>query len=374
MGRLLYAALLRLHPRQFRERFGTEMMGIFDDELQNGASIRLLLDGAISVLRQHALRRTRPEPACSSLGPGQLTAMPLFYIFESRPHSRTALVNGAILSLVLFALVSLAVERGRAHFPQLLIGAKYPRPHVLAVDRSSVMEADPTTEIKIKAPAVDPSYQLADLYFKTVRVLDVLDADRDRTISAWEIVTSASPLRRLDRNGDGKLSAEECGFSLGDNAKLQLDREFVERVRLEFMRTNPVLAVLDVNGNGEISAEEIQHSSVALRTLDQNHDGSLTLSELLPEAAVQRAAMILHRLDTNRDGKLSQQEWTTDEAGPLRGLFERTDRNGDGLITAAELTEELRFQDELKRQTDMAIRSIGDATPRRDSQTSTRRK
>jgi Ca2+-binding EF-hand superfamily protein len=298
----------------------------------------------------------------------------MFQTFESRLPSRGALVNGVILSLVSFALVSLAVERGRAHFPQLLIGAKYPRPQVLAVDRTSIEEAEPTTEIKIKAPAVDPSYPLADLYFKAVRVLDVLDADRDRTISAWEIVTSASPLRRLDRNGDGELSAEECGFSLGDNAKLRLGSEMVERARLEFMRTNPVLAALDVNGDGEISDDEIQNGSAVLRTLDQNHDGSLTASELLPDAAVRRSAMVLQRLDTNGDGELSPQEWRTDEAAGLRELFERADRNGDGLITASELTRQMRFQYELKRQTDMAARSIGVAAPRGDSLTLTGRK
>lgn len=355
MGRLLYAFLLRLHPRHFRERFGEEMMSIFDDEMRNGSRAGgLLLDGAISLFRQWALRPNLPERALSSIGPGQQPDIPVFHTFDSRPPRRSALVNGAILSFLCFGLVSLAMRNGGGHFPRLLIGAKYPRPHVLPVDRSSIAEAEPDTQIKVKAPAIDPLYPLADVYFKIVRVLDVLDADRDRIISAWEIMTAASPLRRLDRDGDGKLSAEECGLSFWDDPKLNPDSQ---PARLEFMRANPVLAALDADGNGEISAGEIENGSVALRSLDKNHDGSLTPAEVLPGVIDRRASMILSRLDTDRDRKLSRQERTTADAEPLRDLLDRADRNGDGVITAAELTNELQLRDELKRQIDEATRS-----------------
>ena len=48
------------------------------------------------------------------------------------------------------------------------------------------------------------------------------------------------------------------------------------------MRLNPVLAALDADHDGEISADEIKNSSAALRTLDQNRDGRLTPDEVLP--------------------------------------------------------------------------------------------
>ena len=355
MGRWLYAALLGLHPRPFRERFGEEMMGIFDEEARNGTRTGLLLDGVISLFRQRALRPARPEPAFSPMGAEQPSGVPVFHTFETCLPRRSALVNGAILSLIIFGIVGFVIGRGGGHVPGLLIGAKYPRPNLLPVDRSSVMEAEPTTEIKVKAPAVDPLYSLADVYFKIVRVLDALDADHDRIISAWEIVTAASPLMRLDRDGDGKLSAEECGF-LGNNPKFKQDRRLEQAARLEFMRVNPVLAALDTDGNGEISANEIKNSFVALRALDKNHDGSLTPAEVLPEPVDQRTAIILSRLDTDRDRKLSRQECATEEAAPLRELLERADRNADGIVTAAELTKELQFRDELKRQIEQATR------------------
>jgi hypothetical protein len=42
MTRRLYILLLRLHPRAFRQRFGDEMLGIFDQSAQKSS---LLADG-----------------------------------------------------------------------------------------------------------------------------------------------------------------------------------------------------------------------------------------------------------------------------------------------------------------------------------------
>ena len=44
----------------------------------------------------------------------------------------------------------------------------------------------------------------------------------------------------------------------------------------------PVMAVLDANHDGILSAEEIANASKALLTLDKNGDGQLTLDELRP--------------------------------------------------------------------------------------------
>jgi hypothetical protein len=47
-----YRLLLRLHPAGFQDEFGAEMLWIFDEEHQQGRGAHLLLDGAISLLRQ----------------------------------------------------------------------------------------------------------------------------------------------------------------------------------------------------------------------------------------------------------------------------------------------------------------------------------
>src|SRR4051812_3165760 len=43
-----------------------------------------------------------------------------------------------------------------------------------------------------------------------------------------------------------------------------------------------VIAALDADGDGELSAGEIDNAAKALRALDKNKDGKLTRDELLP--------------------------------------------------------------------------------------------
>jgi hypothetical protein len=52
MIRRLYSWLMCLHPVRFRERFGEQMMSVFDESVRERGGIRLLADAAISVLRQ----------------------------------------------------------------------------------------------------------------------------------------------------------------------------------------------------------------------------------------------------------------------------------------------------------------------------------
>jgi len=125
------------------------------------------------------------------------------------------------------------------------------------------------------------------------------------------------------------------------------------------MRANPVLAALDADGDGEISAAEIMKSPAALRKLDRNGDGSLTPDEVIPDKVANQAAMIVRVLDTDRDGKISLAEQATDEARPLRDLLEGADRNHDGVVTAEELATELRLREELRRQFENAVRTGG---------------
>ena len=55
MKRFLYSALIALHPARFRERFGDEMMCVFDEAgLERTA--RLFADGVLSLARQWLLR------------------------------------------------------------------------------------------------------------------------------------------------------------------------------------------------------------------------------------------------------------------------------------------------------------------------------
>jgi hypothetical protein len=55
MRRFLYRALIALHPRRFRERFGDEMLCVFD-EADGDRTARLFADVVLSLLRQWVLR------------------------------------------------------------------------------------------------------------------------------------------------------------------------------------------------------------------------------------------------------------------------------------------------------------------------------
>ncbi len=50
-----------------------------------------------------------------------------------------------------------------------------------------------------------------------------------------------------------------------------------------FMAMFPVMAALDADKDGELSAEEISNAPAALRKLDKNNDGKLDAAEMRPE-------------------------------------------------------------------------------------------
>lgn len=56
MLRPLYRCLVRLHPRMFRDRFGGEMLWIFEEAAACGGAAALFADGLRSLFRQWLLR------------------------------------------------------------------------------------------------------------------------------------------------------------------------------------------------------------------------------------------------------------------------------------------------------------------------------
>ena len=103
----------------------------------------------------------------------------------------------------------------------------------------------------------------------------------------------------------------------------------------------PIVAALDTDGDGEISAREIDNAAVALRTFDRNKDGKLTRDEYLPAfrgggPGGPNPAEVVARMmafDRNGDGKLARDELPE----RMRGLLERADANKDGFVDKDEL-------------------------------------
>jgi EF hand len=150
-----------------------------------------------------------------------------------------------------------------------------------------VAAKDLSTTVKVAPDPFEAWLKLAQPYFASMPVLRALDVDHNLALSPWEIATAATPLRKLDANYDGKLTAEECGLRIAPNLQAAL----LARVHQRFMGFHPVLAALDADGDGEISALEIARAAMALKELDTNGDGYLTADELIPLQMAVRAGL-----------------------------------------------------------------------------------
>lgn len=107
---------------------------------------------------------------------------------------------------------------------------------------------------------------------------------------------------------------------------------------------SPLIAALDANHDGVISADEIANAAANLLTLDKNGDGKLTVDELCPPrpadapppppdaVAHHRGGPLMLALDANGDGELSPTEIANAPAS-LKAL----DLNHDGQLTHDEL-------------------------------------
>lgn len=73
-----YRLLLLMHPPAFRERFGTEMLWIFDQTARDGGTLHILRDGCMSLAKQWMATDTVPRAntgAFRSVSTGSLSAV-----------------------------------------------------------------------------------------------------------------------------------------------------------------------------------------------------------------------------------------------------------------------------------------------------------
>lgn len=112
-------------------------------------------------------------------------------------------------------------------------------------------------------------------------ILAIFDADRDGVLSAEEIQNAASALAQLDQNGDATITRDEMRpppppRPEGDDVAGDGDRPPGHRP------PPPVIAALDADRDGTVSAEELKAAPEALLELDENGDGELSPQELHP--------------------------------------------------------------------------------------------
>jgi len=116
MLRRLYRCSVRLHPSSFRRRFGDEMLSIFDQEQRRLAALGLMLDCVFSLLKQWTLRPhvDKGLPAAASRTP-TVDHIPSFQSFDSfQPHT-SAIIHGALLTVILFYMTAFGIRYSWIH-------------------------------------------------------------------------------------------------------------------------------------------------------------------------------------------------------------------------------------------------------------------
>lgn len=125
-----------------------------------------------------------------------------------------------------------------------------------------------------------------------IPVLAALDADKNGVISKSEIKNAAAALRKLDKNGDGELDAEEMrpsrsegGRSRGGGPEGGPEGERGGRSSGAGGMMDRLMSQ-DKNEDGKLSKDEVDERMLPLfDRLDANSDGSIDKSEIEAAAA-----------------------------------------------------------------------------------------
>jgi Ca2+-binding EF-hand superfamily protein len=163
-------------------------------------------------------------------------------------------------------------------------------------------------------------------------------------------------LKKLDTDGDGKLSQDEAGrnkylaevFARADqNHDKVLDlKELKDLVAaVKKLRDEQSRATMrpkayqvpfdewDKNKDGKLQANEFLAGRALFDRIDLDRDGTITKDELARYVKSVEGEDFIARFDQDGDGRVTLAEF----GGPAE-VFRRLDRNGDGVVTRAELS------------------------------------
>ena len=114
-----------------------------------------------------------------------------------------------------------------------------------------------------------------------VRTLLAFDKNGDGTLTKEELPERMQGIfDRADSNHDGLLTAEEIRKAAVPAQQGRGEGRGGRGGGPSFMRMDPILAAIDTDSDGEISAAELAASSKSLKKLDTNADGRLSEDEV----------------------------------------------------------------------------------------------
>ena len=354
MTQLVYRWLVKLHPNCFRDRFGDEMLWIFDQERGARAKLVLFADGVGSLVRQWLFRPAQAAPVLAGDGPFSA------YVPIETKLPRGPAACGALLTIVLFALLTQAFR------PSTLSGTRLTSWNGFGERIASGTERRDSLPAKAKRKLINPILANALMYFESIKALAAIDLNHDGYLSADEIAVAPDSLVRL--SAGGRLTANECGmrtrtqtiadpqiyaaammkYDTDGDGKLDVyelpggmkglvrqadtngdfllspaeirafamspeqsrDRGILRHRQSLHMRFHPALVALDSNHDEVVDAGEIRNASVSLLKLDKNHDGKLSPEEILPDP-VDSLVYGLRQFDLDADGRLDADELKT---------------------------------------------------------------
>jgi Ca2+-binding EF-hand superfamily protein len=198
---------------------------------------------------------------------------------------------------------------------------------------------------------------------KANKIFQKLDSNGDGSLSAAEVPVPTEIFSQMDQDQDGSISQQENLTALM-NLLLKSQAEglgrgaggknAVQGMKDASQISNEIFQDKDADGDGALTAEEVSMPDDLFSRIDANQDGVIDQDELTadleshkpdgpppPQAGMKDVSQMVSELfqdkDSDGDGAL-----TAEEISMPTNLFTRIDTNQDGVISKDELTADLK--------------------------------
>ena len=188
-----------------------------------------------------------------------------------------------------------------------------------------------------------------------------LDKDGDGKVSSEELPQTyrarlGGKFEEFDKNKDGALNQQEVAAMLtasnssrrpSGTPSRDSDRPTPSSRDAAQPSQDALFAILDRDRDGKLSRRELEAAGSILARLDRDKDGSVSKREIAAAASDKAPSSrssrerdsrggissYAKRLDKNNDGKITREE----ASGPIKERFDRLDEDGDGILKVEDI-------------------------------------